>query len=171
MGMISPAVVCRLAAIRQWTPIPCLGRINGRPKISSLFGFGRCNSPVPRTQTHAYTADLEVALALLPSDTAARRATAHFELARNSTIKASQTMPCKSHILLTELPEDLLSCIAQHLQQDVGRWDWTLGDVAALRSVCRSLRHFTDRTATHAKFHPHVDVEGLRRVTSRCAGG
>ena len=79
-------------------------------------------------------------------------------------------MPHASHISLTELPKDVLSCIAQHLQQDVGRWDWTLDDIAALRSVCRSLRHVLDLTTTHAKFHPHVNVEGLRSVTSRCAG-
>ena len=51
---------------------------------------------------------------------------------------------------ITSLPTDVLSCIVQHLQQDVGQRDQTLDDIAALRSMCRSLRLAVDVTVTHA---------------------
>ena len=79
-------------------------------------------------------------------------------------------MPRKPRITLTDLPTDVLSYIAHHLRQDVGQQDGALDDIAALRSVCRSLRRVLDLTATHANFHPHIDVEELRSVTRRCAG-
>jgi hypothetical protein len=67
-------------------------------------------------------------------------------------------MPRKPRITLTDLPTDVLSCIAHHLRKDVGQQDGTLDDIAALRSVCRSLRHVLDHTATHANLHPHIHV-------------
>jgi F-box domain len=79
-------------------------------------------------------------------------------------------MPRKESMKITNLPTDALSCIIQHVQQDAVQWEQTLDDIAALRSVCRSLRHAVDLIATHAKFHANTDVEELRRMTSRCTG-
>ena len=73
------------------------------------------------------------------------------------------------HTTITDLPKDVLSCIVRHLQHDAWQ-DQTLADIAALRSVCRSLRHAVDVTVTHARFHPYTDIEALRNVTSRCKG-
>ena len=87
------------------------------------------------------------------------------------------TSPMTDHMMqhqalmtITDLPTDVLSCVVDNLQQDIGQEDRTLDDIAALRSVCRSLRHAVDLTVTHAKFHPHVDDEALRSMTRRCAG-
>jgi hypothetical protein len=79
-------------------------------------------------------------------------------------------MPPKPHLTITNLPTDVLSCIIQHLQQDFGQRDQTLDDIAALRSMCRSLRHAVDVTVTHANFHANIDVEELRKATRRCTG-
>ena len=81
-------------------------------------------------------------------------------------------MPHKPTMTITNLPTDVLSCIIQHLQQDIGQRDQTLArdDVAALRSTCRSLRHAMDLLVTHASFYSYVDVEELRSVTRRCTG-
>ena len=89
---------------------------------------------------------------------------------QRSTITPGCTMPHKPNMTITNLPTDVLSCIIQHLQQDIGQRDQTLDDVAALRSTCRSLRHAMDPTVTHARFHLNVDVEELRNVTRRCTG-
>jgi F-box domain len=80
-------------------------------------------------------------------------------------------MPHKPTMTITNLPTDVLRCIVQHLQQDAWQRDRPLDDIAALRSVCRSLCRAVDLTATHAKFHANIDVEELRSVTRRCTGG
>jgi hypothetical protein len=79
-------------------------------------------------------------------------------------------MRSEPHVMITDLPTDVLSCIAEHLRKDVGQWDQSQDDIAALRSACRSLRHALDLIVTHAKFHRHMDVEELRSVTTRCSG-
>lgn len=103
---------------------------------------------------------------LLSSRIALTRAAVHRLLAT----APGHTMPPKPHLTISNLPTDVLSCIIQHLQQDVGQRDQTLDDSAALRSMCRSLRHAVDVTVTHASFHANIDVEELRTVTRRCTG-
>jgi F-box domain len=73
------------------------------------------------------------------------------------------------HTTITNLPTDVLSCIVRRLQHDAWQ-DETLADIAALRSVCRPLRHAVDVNVNHARFHPHIDIEALRNVTRRCTG-
>jgi hypothetical protein len=79
-------------------------------------------------------------------------------------------MPQKPTMTITNMPTDVLSCIIQHLQQDVGQRDQTLDDIAALRSVCRSLRLASDLFVTHANFHANIDVAELRSTTRRLPG-
>ena len=79
-------------------------------------------------------------------------------------------MPRKSSMTITDLPTDVLSCIIQHVQQDVGQGDQTLDDIAALRGVCRSLRLATEQLVTQASFHANLQVAELRRMTCRCTG-
>ena len=62
---------------------------------------------------------------------------------------------------ISTLPADLLAFVAGHVDQD---------SVAALRSVCRSLRHAVDLTTTQATFHPNVDAAELVSTTRRCTG-
>ena len=83
---------------------------------------------------------------------------------------AGYMLPHKLTMKLTNLPTDVLSCIIQHLQQDAGQRDQTLDDIAALRSVCRSLRLATDLLVTHANFRANTDVAELRSMTRRCPG-
>ncbi len=78
--------------------------------------------------------------------------------------------PLVPSMVITDLPTDVLSRIISHLQEDGWRRNYLLDDVAALRSVCRSLRHATDLLVTHAKFHANIDVEALRSIIRRCAG-
>ena len=80
------------------------------------------------------------------------------------------TVPCRPHTTITDLPADVLSCIMQHLQQDAWDREQPLDDVAALRSVCRSLCRAVDLTVTHAKLHANMDVGELRSMTRRCTG-
>jgi F-box domain len=89
---------------------------------------------------------------------------------QRSTITPGGMMPHKPTMTITNLPTDVLSCIIQHLQQDIGQRDQTLDDVAALRSVCRSLRLATDLHVTHVNFHARIDVDELRSVTRRFLG-
>jgi F-box domain len=63
---------------------------------------------------------------------------------------------------ISNLPTDLLAFVVDHVEQE---------DAAALRCVCRSLRHAVDLTKTHATFHPNVDAAELRSTTRRCKGG
>jgi hypothetical protein len=79
-------------------------------------------------------------------------------------------MPHKPTMTITNLPTDMLSCIIQHLQQDVWQRDQILDDVASLRGTCRSLRLATDVLVTHARFHANIDVAGLRSMIRRCPG-
>jgi hypothetical protein len=142
--------------------------------VPGLPGRYTCSSPMSRTQTHPCT--LVERYSRETSNTCAH-------IAAKNTSTASHRMPRKPRITLTDLPTDVLSCIAHHLRQMCSaashttydrmsgtQQDGTLDDIAALRSVCRSLRRGLDLTATHANFHPHVDVEELRSVTRRCAG-
>jgi hypothetical protein len=71
---------------------------------------------------------------------------------------------------ITDLPTDVLTGIMRYLQEDGWQQDYSLDDVAALRSTCRSLRHAIGLAAIHAKFHANIDVEELRSVTRRCTG-
>lgn len=73
-------------------------------------------------------------------------------------------------MMIKDLPTDVLSRITSHLQEDGWRRNHSLDDVAALRSVCRSLRHATDLLVTHAKLHVNIDVEALRSIIRRRAG-
>ena len=79
-------------------------------------------------------------------------------------------MPPKPHLTITGLATDVLSCVMQHLQQDIDvrLRDQTLDDIAALRSMCRSLRHAMDLLVTHAKFHANADIAELYSMTHRC---
>ena len=79
-------------------------------------------------------------------------------------------LPHKSSMTITNLPTDVLGCIIRHFQQDVGQRDQTLDDIAALRSVCRTLRHATDLLVTHANFHANIGIDELRSMTRRCPG-
>ena len=71
---------------------------------------------------------------------------------------------------IISLATDVLSCIVQHLQQDAWQRDEKLDDVAALRSVCRSLRLAVDTSVTISKFHPNVGGAELCNTTCRCTG-
>ena len=75
-------------------------------------------------------------------------------------------MPHKPSMTFTNLPADVLGCIIQHLQEDGWQKNQMLDDVAALRSVCRSVRLATDLLVTHANFHANIDVTELRSVIS-----
>jgi F-box domain len=79
-------------------------------------------------------------------------------------------MSRKSSMTITDLPTDVLTGIMRHLQEDGWQQDYSLDDVAALRSTCRSLRHATDMLVTHAKFPTYIDADELHSVTRRCAG-
>jgi F-box domain len=83
---------------------------------------------------------------------------------------ADYMMPRKPSMTFTNLPTDVLSCIIQHLQEDGWQRNQTLDDVAALRSVCRSLRLATDLLVTHANFHANIGVDELRSMLRRCPG-
>ena len=71
---------------------------------------------------------------------------------------------------IVDLPKNVLSCVVRHLQQDAWQRDQRLDDVAALRSVCRSLRHAVDSVVTHAAFHANVGVVELRSTIRCCTG-
>lgn len=79
-------------------------------------------------------------------------------------------MPLEPDMTITNLPTDVLSCIIRHLQEDGWQRGKTLDDIAALRSVCRSLRIATDVLVTHAKFHAFTDATDLRSLIRRCPG-
>lgn len=85
-------------------------------------------------------------------------------------IKKSHMMPHKPSMTITNLPTDVLSCIIRNLQEDGWQRGQTLHDIAALRSVCRSLRLATDLRITHAKFHAFTEAAELRSMTRRCPG-
>ena len=74
------------------------------------------------------------------------------------------------HVTITSLPTDVLGCIVQHIQQDAWQRDQKLDDVAALRGVCRFLRHAVDLVLMHATIHINVGVAELRSVVRRCRG-
>jgi hypothetical protein len=88
----------------------------------------------------------------------------------DSAIVTGHVLPQMHSMLMTDLPKDVLSRIISYLQEDSWQRSCSLDDVAALRSVCCSLRHATDLLVTHAKFHANIDVEELRSMTRRCAG-
>ena len=75
-----------------------------------------------------------------------------------------------SRIAITTLPTDVLSCIVLHIQENAWQRDQRLGDVAALRSTCRSLRNAVDASVTCAAFHANVEVAELRSTIVRCDG-
>jgi hypothetical protein len=107
---------------------------------------------------------------LIPSELCANIEWIAVEQQRSIIITGCTIMPHKPTMTITNLPIDVLSCIIQHLQQDVGQRGQTLDDIAALRSVCRSLRLATDLHVTHANFHARIDVDELRSVTRRFPG-
>ena len=71
---------------------------------------------------------------------------------------------------ITSLPGDVLGCIIRHLQEDGWQRGRVLDDIAALRSVCRSLRLAIDLRVTHANFHANIRVADLRSMTRRFPG-
>ena len=77
-----------------------------------------------------------------------------------------------SQMTLAELPEHVLSCILRLLQQDALRPNSDADGVAALRCVCRLMRHAVDATMTRAVFHTHVGADELddvlRSHTGQC---
>jgi F-box domain len=79
-------------------------------------------------------------------------------------------MPHKPTLTFINLPTDVLGCIIRHLQEDGWQRARALDDVAALRSVCRSLRLATDLHVTHANFHANINVAELRSMTRRLPG-
>jgi F-box domain len=87
---------------------------------------------------------------------------AHLACSGTTTAGSNMHTP---HLTISNLPTDVFSCIMQHLQEDAWQQDQPLDDVAALRSVCRSLRHAVDLTVTHARFHPHI-----RSMAFSCTG-
>jgi F-box domain len=85
----------------------------------------------------------------------------------NSGVMVHQAARC---LTISNLPTDVLSCIVNQLQQDDWQHAQLLDGIAALRSVCRSLRAAVDLTVTHAAFHDNAGDPELRTIFRRCTG-
>jgi hypothetical protein len=75
-----------------------------------------------------------------------------------------------SHITITTLPTDMLSCIVRLIQTEDLHLDRQLDDVAALRSTYRSLRNAVDVSVTCATIHSNMIFVELRSTVRRCDG-
>lgn len=85
---------------------------------------------------------------------------------------SDQAAPPKGLVMrLLDLAQLVLSGIVRHLETAAWPRDQESADVAALRSVCRHLRHIVDAVATGARLHPNVDAAELRSTATRCTGG
>ena len=69
-----------------------------------------------------------------------------------------------SRMTLIDLPEHMLSCIIRLVEQDALQPNSDADGVAALRCVCRLLRHAVDAAATRAVFHTYMGADELDDV-------
>jgi hypothetical protein len=74
---------------------------------------------------------------------------------------ANQAM---SRMTLVDLPEHMLSCIICLVKQDALQLNSDADGVAALRCVCRSLRHAVDAMTTQAVFRTYMGADELGDV-------
>ena len=82
---------------------------------------------------------------------------------------ANQAMS-PSLMTLVDLPEHMLSCIIRLVEQDALQPNSDADGVAALRCVCRSLRHAVDAAVTQAVFHTYMGADELDDVLHRHTG-
>jgi hypothetical protein len=71
---------------------------------------------------------------------------------------------------IINLPTGVLSCVLRQLQEAAWQRDQKPEDVAALRSVCRSLHAAVDASVTHLTFHANADAAELHSTVNRCTG-
>ena len=72
---------------------------------------------------------------------------------------------------IVDLPTDVLGWVVRHLQPTNWQRNQQLDDVAALRSVCRSLRLAVDGVVTHARVHGNAGIAELMDIARRSKGG
>lgn len=71
---------------------------------------------------------------------------------------------------LLDLPSDIFSIVAGHLEADESQGDHLYQNLAALRCVCRQLRQAVNAAATIIRVHPGVDAAELASLTRQCTG-
>jgi hypothetical protein len=75
-----------------------------------------------------------------------------------------------SRMTLIDLPEHMLSCIIRLVEQDALQPNSDADGVAALRCVCRSMRHAVNAAVTQAVFYTYVGADELDDVSHRHTG-
>lgn len=75
-----------------------------------------------------------------------------------------------SRMTLVDLPDHMLSCIIRLVEQDALQPNSDADGVAALRCVCRSLRHAVDAAVTQAVFRTYLGADELDGALHRHTG-